>query len=74
MIPAVGKSGAGTSSISSSPDSCGLASSARQAFAVSVRLCGGMLVAMPTAIPELPFTSRFGRREGSTDGSISLPS
>jgi len=31
---------------------------------ISVRLCGGMFVAMPTAIPFDPFTSRLGMREG----------
>ena len=35
----------------------------------SPRLCGGMFVAIPTAIPTEPFTSRFGIREGSTVGS-----
>jgi hypothetical protein len=33
-----------------------------------------MLVAMPTAIPEDPFASRFGNAAGSTTGSRSLPS
>ncbi len=27
-----------------------------------------MFVAIPTAIPVEPLTSRFGKREGSTDG------
>ena len=27
-----------------------------------------MLVAMPTAIPDEPLTSRFGKRDGSTVG------
>ena len=36
---------------------------------ISVRLCGGMLVAMPTAMPDEPLTSRFGMRAGRTDGS-----
>lgn len=44
---------------------------ATQALMISVRLCGGMLVAMPTAMPEEPFTSRFGTLVGSTDGSVS---
>ena len=74
MIPAVGKSGAGTMSISSSTVVSGLSRSARQAFETSVRLCGGMLVAIPTAMPDEPLMSRFGSRAGSTDGSISLPS
>ncbi len=37
----------------------------------SPRLCGGMLVAMPTAMPEAPFTSRFGNLAGRTEGSCS---
>jgi hypothetical protein len=32
-----------------------------------------MLVAMPTAMPEEPLTSRFGSRVGITDGSLSEP-
>jgi hypothetical protein len=40
----------------------------------SVRLCGGMFVAIPTAIPWLPLTSRFGKRAGSTTGCSRLPS
>jgi hypothetical protein len=35
----------------------------------SLRLCGGMLVAMPTAMPAAPFTSRLGTRVGITVGS-----
>ena len=40
----------------------------------SARLCGGILVAIPTAIPEEPLISRFGSRAGNTTGSSSLPS
>ena len=36
----------------------------------SPRLCGGMFVAIPTAIPDEPLTSRFGNRDGSTSGSL----
>ena len=32
------------------------------------------MVAIPTAIPELPFARRFGNAEGSTIGSSSDPS
>ena len=39
----------------------------------SRRLCGGMFVAMPTAMPPPPFTNRFGKRAGSTSGSLLLP-
>ena len=44
---------------------------AMQALITSVRLCGGMLVAIPTAIPEEPLTSRLGIRVGSTVASVS---
>ncbi len=66
MMPAVGKSGAGMSSISSSMLASGLRSSSRQPSTTSLRLCGGMLVAMPTAMPPEPLTSRLGTRDGST--------
>ena len=39
------------------------------AVANSRRLCGGMLVAMPTAMPPLPLASRLGKRLGRTVGS-----
>ena len=45
-----------------------------QAAATSRRLCGGTSVAMPTAMPVVPFSSRFGSRAGSTAGSSSWPS
>lgn len=35
----------------------------------SRKLCGGILVAMPTAIPAAPLTSRCGTLAGSTAGS-----
>ena len=35
----------------------------------SRRLCGGMFVAMPTAMPVEPLTSRFGNGVGRTVGS-----
>ncbi|MOA61692.1 hypothetical protein D3C78_1868970 [compost metagenome] len=74
MMPAVGKSGPGMNSISSSISISGLSISAMQALIDSVRLCGGMLVAMPTAIPAEPLTSRFGNRVGMTVGSSSFSS
>jgi hypothetical protein len=45
--------------------------SATVASTISLKLCGGILVAMPTAMPSDPLTSRFGNRAGSTDGSRS---
>ena len=74
MIPAVGKSGAGTIRMSSSIVMSGFFSMARHASTTSPRLCGGMLVAIPTAMPEEPFTRRFGNFAGNTSGSFSLPS
>ena len=38
----------------------------------SERFCGGMLVAMPTAIPEAPLTSMLGSLAGMTTGSRKL--
>ena len=40
----------------------------------SRRLCGGIFVAIPTAIPDVPFTRRFGNLAGSTTGSFSVSS
>ena len=34
-------------------------------------LCGGILVAIPTAIPDEPLISRLGTRQGKADGSLS---
>ncbi len=65
---------AGTIAIRSSMLRAGSPISATQASITSPRLCGGMLVAMPTAMPPAPLTSRLGKRAGSTTGSRSLPS
>ena len=40
----------------------------------SPRLCGGILVAIPTAIPPAPLTKRFGNCDGKTVGSFSVSS
>ena len=40
----------------------------------SPRLCGGMFVAIPTAMPVDPFTNKLGYLDGKTFGSDSLPS
>ena len=44
------------------------------AAAISRRLCGGIFVAMPTAMPSEPLTSRFGNRAGRIAGSCVRPS
>ena len=47
----------------------GFSSAKITASPISRKLCGGMLVAIPTAIPALPLTSKLGKREGKTVGS-----
>ena len=74
IFPPVGRSGPGTNAIRSSSEASGCLSRCRAAATTSPRLCGGMLVAMPTAMPVVPFTSRFGNAAGSTDGSVRAPS
>ena len=49
----------------------GCRGSASTASQTSRRLCGGILVAIPTAIPSVPLTSRFGIFAGRTVGSSS---
>ena len=74
MKPPVGKSGPGTISRILASGVFGFWISAMVASTISVRLCGGILVAMPTAMPDEPLTSRFGTRVGRTSGSASLSS
>ncbi len=45
-----------------------------RASTTSLRLWGGMEVAMPTAMPVAPLTSRLGMADGSTLGSVSVSS
>ncbi len=76
--PYVGKSGPLIRSIMASRVSSSEASQLSSAHttpdATSRRLCGGMLVAMPTAMPALPLIRRFGMRDGRTVGSSMRPS
>ena len=74
MIPLVGKSGPLMCSIRSLSSASGLSSTQMAASTTSRRLWGGILVAMPTAMPEEPLTSRLGKRLGSTRGSRLLSS
>src|SRR3972149_343904 len=64
MMPPVGKSGPLTISESSSVVVSGASISLTMASQISPRLCGGQFVAMPTAMPLAPFTSRLGSRGG----------
>ena len=76
--PLVGKSGPLIRSISASSSSSSEASKLSRYHctpaATSRRLCGGILVAMPTAMPSDPLISRLGNRLGSTTGSAERPS
>ena len=73
ITPPVGKSGPGRirhiaeSFWSALASGCSMAQTTQSM--TSPRLCGGMLVAMPTAIPDEPLTSRFGNGAGRTVGS-----
>ena len=69
IIPAVGKSGPGMKRISSATVALGLRRRCTAAPITSPMLWGGMLVAMPTAMPADPLTSRLGNRAGRTTGS-----
>ena len=75
MISAlVGKSGAGIYAVNSSKLRVGFFNSAIQAVVTSRKLCGGMSVAIPTAIPDEPLTKRLGTRDGITTGANSVSS
>ena len=74
MMPPPGKSGPGTSSKSASSERAGSAMSAWTASTNSPRLCGGIDVAIPTAMPCAPLRRRKGSLAGSTVGSRSEPS
>ncbi len=69
MIPPPGKSGPLMCFISPLRSVSGLSMYAFVAATTSRRLWGGMLVAIPTAMPAAPFTRRFGKRAGSSSGS-----
>ena len=75
-MPPEGKSGPGRTAISSSTVGFGrrLVSTSLMASRTSARLWPGMLVAIPTAMPEVPLTNRFGSRAGRYIGSSRSPS
>ena len=74
ITPPVGKSGPGICFINSLILISLLSISARVPSIISPRLCGGILVAIPTAIPPAPLTKRFGYWAGKTVGSFSVSS
>jgi hypothetical protein len=58
----------------SSSVASGLSITSASASAISVRLCGGISVAMPTAMPDAPLSRRLGTTEGRITGSCSVSS
>src|SRR3989338_895215 len=71
----VGKSGPWMYCRRSSVVAPGLSMTCIAASQTSRRLCGGMLVAIPTAMPSVPLSRRFGTAVGITvyRAEISLP-
>ena len=74
IIPPVGKSGPGINFISCDIVMSLFLMKPIVPSIISPKLCGGILVAIPTAIPPAPFTRRFGNWEGKTVGSLSVSS
>ena len=74
IVAPVGKSGPFISSINSSNVVSGLSIILIIPFITSVKLCGGIFVAIPTAIPDEPFTNKAGILAGNTVGSCNLSS
>ncbi len=74
ITPPVGKSGPGRSFRSLAGSASGSSRRSTAASVSSPRLCGGIFVAMPTAIPSAPLRRRFGNFAGRTIGSWSEPS
>ena len=73
-MPPVGKSGPGTNFSSVRVRAFGWSIRYSAASHSSAMLCGGIAVAMPTAIPCEPLASRLGNAAGSTTGSSETPS
>ena len=74
IIPPVGKSGPLTYSISPKVSISWLSIYATQPSITSPKLCGGIFVAIPTAIPIEPLTSILGNLLGNTLGSLLVSS
>ena len=74
IVAAVGKSGPFIADIKSITSASGLSISIIVPSITSPKLWGGILVAIPTAIPDEPLTNKFGNLDGNTAGSFSSPS
>ena len=70
MKPPVGKSGPLMNFIRPAMVMAGSSICAQMPSTTSPRLCGGMFVAMPTAMPVPPLTSKLGNAAGKTVGSV----
>ena len=73
-MPPVGKSGPLIWFINPRTSISGLSIYAMHPSITSLKLWGGIFVAIPTAIPIVPFTRIFGNLDGKTVGSFSLSS
>jgi hypothetical protein len=73
ILPPSGKSGPFTRSSNCATEESVFSIRNTQARSTSAMLCGGMFVAIPTAMPDVPLTSRFGNWAGSTTGSRFVP-
>ncbi len=74
IIPPVGKSGPVIAVINSLTETSGFSINICNPEIISERLCGGILVVIPTAIPLTPLTNNAGTLAGKTTGSFSLSS
>ena len=74
IVAPVGKSGPFIISINSSIVTSGLSITLIIPSITSDRLCGGIFVAIPTAIPDEPFINNAGILAGRTVGSCNLSS
>ena len=74
IVAPVGKSGPFITDIKSSSVTSSSSIIFIIPFITSVKLCGGIFVAIPTAIPDEPFTSSAGIFAGKTVGSCNLSS
>ena len=74
ITPPVGKSGPGIYFINCFIVISLFSIKAKVPSIISPKLWGGILVAIPTAIPPAPLTKRFGYCAGRTDGSFSVSS
>ena len=74
IIPPVGKSGPLMIDINSSSVVFGFSIILIRPSQTSVKLCGGIFVAIPTAIPDEPLINNCGIFDGNTVGSCNLSS